>query len=136
MSQAQLLFFLFFPCCCLPSLSISSFVSTSINKKRIKRSSPAPDNDVLSVTTRPDFASLHRTRQKWNALPDDAPGKAEKRTPETTRQTFFCATKEQARSPGSGLEGWMRAELLWSKCLVYTVAGGGGSRSGRRRLLR
>lgn len=130
MSQAQLLFSLFFPCCCLPYLSISSFVSTSINNKRIKRrSSPAPDNDVLAVTARPDFASLRRARQKSAALPDDSPGKAEKRTRETTSQTvFFAQTKEQARSPGSGLEGWMRAELLRVNVLFtpWWVAAGRG----------
>lgn len=49
---------------------------------------------------------------------------------------FFPAqTKEQARSPGSWVGGVDARGAAASKCLVYTVAGGGGSRSGRRTLL-
>lgn len=73
----------------------------------------------------PPFSSQSTscTRQKWAVLADDAPKGENSRAKPADRQF--------ARQKSSSLSGVVGGAVV-SKCLVYTVAGGGESTSGRR----
>lgn len=90
--------------------------------------SPSPPAPIS-----PRSAAPHKSRPRFQTILPEKLKNALVKQP--ARRFFFAQTKEQARSPGSGLKGVDARGAVASKCLVYTVAGGGGSRSGRRRLL-